>query len=161
MVTLKMSIPRIELRLDTHREMIALLNQQLADTFDLYSQTKQMHQKVKGPHFHQLHELFNKLAGKLADFLDLIAERVTALGGTATARMTSSASRLPEFPPEAIDSLLYLQALATRYGSLAASTRAAIETAAQNGDIGTSDLLTEVSRELDKTLWFLEGYLHR
>jgi starvation-inducible DNA-binding protein len=116
MVTLKMSIPRIDLRLDTHREMIALLNQQLADTFDLYSQRKQMHRKVKGPQFHQLHELFNKLAEKLADFVDLIAERVTALGGTATgtARMASSASRLPEFPPEAIHSLLYVQALATR-----------------------------------------------
>ena len=161
MVTLKISSPRIDLRLDTHQEMIALLNQQLADTIDLYSQTKQMHRKVKGPQFHQLHELFNKLAEKLADFVDLIAERVTALGGTATARMAPSASRLPEFPPEAIDCLLYVQALATRYASLAASTRAAIETAAQNGDLGTSDLLTEVSRELDKALWFLEGYLNR
>ena len=161
MVQLKMSISRIDLRIDTHRQMIALLNQQLAETFDLYSQTKQMHRKVKGRQFHQLHELFNKLTEKLADFVDLIAERVTALGGTATARMASSASRLPEFPSEATDSLLYVQALATRYGSLAASHRAAIETAAQNSDLGTSDLLTEVSRELDKTLWFLEGHPRR
>ena len=63
--------------------MISLLNQQLADTFDLYSQVKQAHWNVKGPQFIALHELFDRLAEELQAYVDLIAERATALGGKA------------------------------------------------------------------------------
>lgn len=80
--------------------MIELLNQQLADAFDLYSQTKQAHWNVKGMHFIQLHELFDSLASSVLEFVDDIAERATALGGYAkgTARMAAHHSRLAEFP---------------------------------------------------------------
>jgi starvation-inducible DNA-binding protein len=152
---------RIDLGLETRQHMIALLNQQLADSFDLYSQTKQAHWNVKGAQFYQLHELFDELAGQLVEHIDQIAERVTALGGVAlgTARMASGASRLPEYPNDATGSLPSVEALATGYASLAATTRSAIDTAAQNGDMATSDLFTEVSRSLDKALWFLEAHL--
>ena len=80
---------RIDLPADVRGGAIALLNQQLADTFDLYSQTKQGHWNVKGMQFFQLHELFDKLAGELDDFVDLLAERVTALGGTVLGRRGS------------------------------------------------------------------------
>ena len=59
--------------------MIGLLNPQLADTMDLYTQVKQAHWNVKGPHFIALHELYDKLAEELEDPIDDIAERVTAL----------------------------------------------------------------------------------
>ena len=52
----------IDLDAETREQMIALLNQQLADTFDLYSQTKQAHWNVKGIHFYPLHLLFDQLA---------------------------------------------------------------------------------------------------
>jgi len=81
---------------------------------------------------------------------------VVAMG---TVRMASAASRLPEYPPEAVEGLQCVKALADRYASLAATTRAAIDTAAEHGDMGTSDLFTEVSRGLDKALWFLEAHL--
>jgi starvation-inducible DNA-binding protein len=45
-----------------------------------------------------------------------------------------------------------------RYANVAATTRAAIDTAEEAKDIGTSDLFTEVSRGLDKALWFLEAH---
>lgn len=152
---------RIDLPSGTREQMIVLLNQQLADTFDLYSQTKQAHWNVKGAQFYPLHELFDKLAEMLAGFVDLIAERATALGGMAmgTTRMAAGASRLPEFPLDAIDSLSCVEALATRYASLAATMRGAIDTAAKQGDMDTSDLFTEASREVDKALWFLEAHL--
>ena len=152
---------RIDLPSDTREVMISLLNQQLADTFDLYSQTKQAHWNVKGAQFFQLHELFDKLAGTLEDFVDLIAERITAMGGAAmgTARMAANASRLPEYPVEVADSMPVVDALAKRYASLSATTRAAIDTAEQLGDMDTSDLFIDVSRELDKALWFLEAHL--
>ena len=161
MLTINMFTTRIDLPSDTREVMISLLNQQLADTFDLYSQTKQAHWNVKGAQFFQLHELFDKLAGTLEDFVDLIAERITAMGGAAmgTARMAANASRLPEYPVEVADSMPVIDALAKRYASLAATTRAAIDTAEQLGDMDTSDLFIDVSRELDKALWFLEAHL--
>ena len=69
---------RNDLAREVRGKMIALLNQQLADTFDLYSQTKQAHWNVKGAQFFQFHELFDKLAEELAGYVDLIAERATA-----------------------------------------------------------------------------------
>jgi starvation-inducible DNA-binding protein len=104
---------------------------------------------------------FDKLAGTLVDFVDLIAERITAIGGAAmgTARMASSTSRLPEYPADIADGMQVVDALAKRYASLAATTRAAIDIAQQSGDMDTSDLFIEVSRGLDKALWFLEAHL--
>ena len=55
--------------------MIGLLNQELADTSDLYSQTKQAHWNVKGIHFYQLHLLFDELAEKRQGEADELAER--------------------------------------------------------------------------------------
>lgn len=139
----------------------ALLNQQLADTFDLQSQTKQAHWNVKGPQFIALHELFDKLAEEMEEHIDDIAERVTALGGTAlgTARLAAAASRLAEYPLDIGDGKQHVAALVQRYAALAATTRAAIETANQKGDVDTADLFTGVSRALDKSLWFLEAHM--
>ena len=94
MTTAQMFETRIDLSAERREKMVAVLNQQLADTFDLHSQAKQAHWNVKGPQFHQLHELFDTLAEQLSGYVDLIAERATALGGTAlgTARMSAAAS---------------------------------------------------------------------
>lgn len=152
---------RIDLSAQTRKKMTDLLNAQLADTFDLFSQTKQAHWNVKGPQFIQLHELYDELAGELLGWVDMIAERATALGGLAlgTAQMAAAATRLPDFPPDTLESLDTVAELADRYAALAASTRAAIDTADEAGDMDTADLFTEVSRGLDKSLWFLEAHL--
>ncbi len=150
----------IDLDGETREQIIALLNQQLADTFDLYSQTKQAHWNVKGAQFFQLHELFDKLAGETLVYVDDIAERATALGGTAlgTARMSAAASRLPEYP-DIVGGQESVAALVERYAALAACTRAAIDVSATLSDGGTADLFTGISRGLDKSLWFLEAHL--
>jgi starvation-inducible DNA-binding protein len=133
----------------------------MADTFDLFSQTKQAHWNVKGPQFIQLHELYDELAAELLGFVDMLAERATAMGGvaTGTVRMASGSSRLLEYPADAFDSMATVSALVERYGDLAASTRKAIDAADAEDDLDTADLFTEVSRALDKALWFLEAHL--
>ena len=140
---------------------VDLLNQQLADTFDLYSQTKQAHWNVKGTDFYQLHLLFDSLAGGVLEFVDTIAERATSLGGVAlgTARMAADNSSLKEYPVDAVDGRSHLEAVAARFAAVANSTRAAIDTADEAGDADTADLLTGVSRGLDKALWFLEAHI--
>lgn len=145
----------------TREQMVTLLNQQLADAFDLYSQTKQAHWNVRGPEFSQLHALFDELADAMRGYVDLIAERVTALGGEArgTARMAAAASRLPEYPTDLAKGMEHVRCLAERYASLAATTRAGIATATEAGDLATADLLSDICRGLDKHLWFLEAHL--
>jgi starvation-inducible DNA-binding protein len=159
--TKSMFSTRNDLAREVRGKMIELLNQQLADTFDLYSQMKQAHWNVKGAQFFSLHELFDKLAAELAGYTDLIAERATALGGLAqgTVRMSAANSQLAECELDVTDSLATVEELAERYAMLAASTRQAIESAEGQGDANTADLFTEVSRGLDKALWFLEAHL--
>ena len=138
---------------------VALLNQALADLSDLYSQAKQAHWNVRGRKFFMLHELFDKLAGMVEAQLDDIAERATALGGEArgTVRMAAHASQLPEWPARIADQDAFTLALTGRFVLAANSVRDAIDAAASLGDADTADLLTGVSRELDKALWFLEA----
>jgi starvation-inducible DNA-binding protein len=157
----KMFSTRIDLSRDLRERMVELLNQQLADTFDLYSQTKQAHWNVKGAQFFPLHELYDKLAAELAGYADLIAERATALGGLArgTVRLAAAQSQLAEYPLDATAGLHTVETLADRFGALANSTWHAIEIAHESGDVASEDLLTEVVRGLDKALWFLEAHL--
>jgi starvation-inducible DNA-binding protein len=151
---------RIDIKTKLRESMSALLNQQLADTLDLYTQVKQAHWNAKGPHFIMLHELFDKLAEDLEGPVDDIAERVTALGGVArgTARNAAARSRLKELGDDFHDHKL-VGALADRYAALAATTRAAIDIAGKEGDADTADLFTGISRGLDKALWFLDAHL--
>lgn len=161
MAKAKLHRTSIDLDSETRQQVIALLNQQLADTFDLYSQTKQAHWNVKGMEFFQLHELFDKLATETLVYVDDIAERVTTLGGTAlgTARMSAATTRLPDYSAETVGSQESVKALVERYAALAASTRAAIDASDDLGDADTADLFTEISRGVDKSLWFLEAHL--
>lgn len=141
--------------------MISLLNQQLANTIDLYSQTKLAHWNVKGMHFIALHELFDTLASNRLAEADMIAERATALGGYAagTVRAAAQRSELPEFPEQITLDKQVAEALAERYAQHGAGVRAAIDTALNDGDQDTADLFIEVSRQVDKDLWFIEAHL--
>jgi starvation-inducible DNA-binding protein len=152
---------RNDLPAEARSRLVVILNQTLATTLDLKTQAKQAHWNVKGMDFLQLHELFDELSTELEEYVDLVAERVTALGGTAmgTARLAAADSVLPEYPFEAVDGPEHVTALADRYGMYAKHLRNAIETTANLGDADTSDLYTEVSRAVDKRLWFLEAHL--
>jgi starvation-inducible DNA-binding protein len=138
-----------------------LLNQNLADAFDLMSQTKTAHWNVKGNDFWQLHKLFDELAAEVLEWVDMVAERVTALGGyaTGTVRMSAANSALPEFPTDITDGMEYVRAVADRLAAYANTSREGIDKTDKLGDVNTADLLTEISRCADKYLYFLEAHL--
>ena len=139
--------------------VIALLNQALADLGDLYSQTKQAHWNVRGKNFYTLHKLFDDVADSAEAHWDDVAERAVQLGGYArgTVRMAAAASSLTEWPVDLPSEAEFVKALAERFAQVANSIRAAIGSAADLGDADTADLFTEISRELDKSLWLLEA----
>ena len=74
---------RNDLPASVRTPIVTLLNNRLADAIDLGTQAKQAHWNVKGPNFIALHELFDQIAEHIEDHVDTLAERITALGGTA------------------------------------------------------------------------------
>ena len=154
---------RIDLGRQARLSLARLLNQRLADMIDLFNQTKHAHWNVKGPEFMQLHELFDGVAERVEEGCDLLAERVVTLGVAAegTTRQSAAASTIGEYDLAAVDGLDHVHALASQVAKLAASIRGAIQQSAELGDPTTADLFTEISRSLDKDLWFLEAHLQK
>ena len=146
---------------ETREKMIATLNSRLADASDLKSQAKQAHWNVKGMSFIALHELFDQVATQAEEYTDLIAERVTILGGTAlgTVRVAASNSTLSEYPLEITDGADHVDALSSALADVGKKVRANIDEANDLGDMDTADLFTEVSRGIDKLLWFVEAHI--
>jgi starvation-inducible DNA-binding protein len=151
---------RNDLAIEVRTAIVELLNARLADTVDLYLQTKHAHWNVKGPNFIALHELFDKLAEGLEDNIDDLAERAVALGGVAEGTIGSIAKRtqLRGYPPNLRDGSAHIDALADGYAAVGKTVRRAIDDAGKLGDADTGDLFTGVSRELDKNLWLLEAH---
>lgn len=152
---------RIDIPEDAREKLVELLNARLADSFDLYSQLKQAHWNVKGPDFIQLHELYDDVAESVLEHVDEIAERATTLGGLAlgTARMAAEATSLDEYPLDAVAGMDTVAVVADRLAAFGASLREAIDAAEELDDMDTADLFTEVSRAIDKHLWFVEAHL--
>jgi starvation-inducible DNA-binding protein len=152
---------KIDISGDKREKLIAMLNARLADASDLKSQAKQAHWNVKGMSFIALHELFDQIATAVKGHIDLIAERVTTLGGTAmgTVRLAAENSSLSEYPHEITDGAAHVDALSTALADFGKSVRKAIDESADLGDQDTADLFTEISREIDKQLWFVEAHI--
>jgi starvation-inducible DNA-binding protein len=145
----------------TRVKAVELLNARLADCIDLQTQTKQAHWNVKGPHFIGLQKLFDKINEDVEDYVDGIAERAVQLGGMAegTARAVAKRSSLAEYPAKAVDGRGHVEALSSALAAFVAAARSAIDQASELGDLDTADLFTEVSRGIDKWLWFVEAHL--
>jgi len=141
---------------------IGLLQQCLADAIDLASQAKQAHWTVKGTNFIALHELFDRIATDVAEYGDLMAERISALGGQAegTVRAAAESSSLARYPLDISASSAHVDALSNALAAFGASARRAIDAAAGIGDQGTADVFTEISRGADKYLWFVQAHAH-
>ena len=152
---------RVDIAAEARTKTVKVLNQHLADAFDLMSQVKQAHWNVKGSDFWQLHKLFDEVAERAAEWVDELAERVTALGGyaTGTVRMAATASTLPELPTDITAGMDYVKAVAERLAAFTNSARQAIDETDKLGDADTADLFTEISRCADKYLYFLEAHL--
>jgi len=145
----------------TRAKAVELLNARLADCIDLQTQTKHAHWNVKGPNFIALHELFDQINEAVEDYVDDIAERAVQLGGVAegTARMVAKLTSLSEYLASAVDGRSHVEALSTALAAFGKAARTAIDQANELGDLDTADLFTEVSRGIDKWLWFVEAHL--
>lgn len=152
---------KIDISKDTREKMVELLNARLADSMDLQSQAKQAHWNVKGMSFIALHELFDQVYEGVVEYTDTIAERVTSLGGTAegTVRVSAQKSTLDQYPLEITDGRDHVDALSSALAAFGKEVRKSIDEADEAGDMDTADVFTEVSRGIDKLLWFVEAHI--
>lgn len=156
----KLHATKIDIPENARGALVSILNARLADAVDLATQLKQAHWNVKGPNFIALHEMFDSIHGEIQVHVDDIAERVTALGGTAlgTAAVAVENSALPAYPLDAESGADHVEAVATALATFGKRVRASIDEAAEIGDADTEDLFTGISRDIDKNLWFVEAH---
>src|SRR4051794_6718901 len=144
----------------TRTKLVELLNARLADAIDLQTQMKQAHWNVKGPQFIGLHELFDKINEEVEDYVDLIAERIVQLGGVAegTARVVAQRTTILDYPTMLITGEEHVAALSDSLAAFGAAARMAVEEMNELEDADSADILTEISRGIDKWLWFVEAH---
>jgi starvation-inducible DNA-binding protein len=149
-----------DLALSKRLELIALMNIRLGCAIDLQMQMKQAHWNVKGPSFIALHELFDKVAEDVESYVDLIAERIVQLGGVAegTVRMSAAVTRLMEYPLDTASGMAHVEVVARALSTFGQSARVTIDEMGELEDAVSVDMFTEISRGIDKWLWFVEAH---
>ncbi len=136
---------------------IDILSRTLPDTIAMTLAVKQAHWNLKGPGFIGVHELLDDVADRLRDGADLMAERIVIMGGTAkgTVETVSKETEIDSYPVDIVALSDHVAALTQRMKSLGETLRKGISDAADAGDDDTADLLTGVSRAVDKDAWFI------
>src|SRR5438128_10487199 len=141
-------------------EAAGLLNRRLADCIDLQTQCKQAHWNVKGPTFIALHKLFDEITGDVQEYADLLAERVVQLGGIAegTVGVVAERSTLVDYPLALSTGAEHVAALSDALAMFGRTVRVGIEEMNELEDAARGEILPEISRGVDKWLWFVQAH---
>ncbi len=138
------------------------LSKLLADSYTLYLKTHNFHWNVKGPMFQTLHLMFEQQYTELATAVDLIAERIRALGhpapGTYSAYSKLSTIRETDGVPEALE---MVKQLVEANEAVIRTARAAVSLAEDVSDQATADLGTQRLQLHEKTAWMLRSLLEK
>lgn len=154
--------PAIDIGIDdkSRKQISEALGALLADTYTLYLKTHAFHWNVEGPMFNTLHEMFMTQYTELWGALDLIAERIRALGFPAPGtyqefgKLTSIEETVGV--PEAME---MVRILVKGHEAVARTARKAFPVAEKGGDESTVDLLTQRLQVHEKTAWMLRSLL--
>jgi starvation-inducible DNA-binding protein len=153
---------RIALARRACEEIIASLNQILADTMTLRDLYRKHLWQASGPAFYSLHLVFDKHHGEQEDLTDIVAERIQALGGTPIVMAADVAeTTILRRPPRSREApAIQLMRLADAHERVLAFMRNAAHRAAELGDDGTHDVLVDdVIRINEEQSRFVRGHL--
>lgn len=138
------------------------LNQVLADTITIAQMYKKHHWQMTGPTFYQLHLLLDTHFEKQLELIDLIAERIQALGGVAIAMPHDVAehTRIERPPIDREEVPVQLSRLLEAHEVILKEAHEFAKAADESGDDGTNDLLvSNVIRTNEPQVWFLAEHL--
>ena len=142
------------------KAIAAGLSRVLADSYTLYLKTHNFHWNVTGPMFQPLHLMFETQYNELALAVDLVAERIRALGvvapGTYKQFIALSAIKEDDGIPKAQD---MIRRLVEAHETVARTARSVFKTAESASDQPTCDLLTQRMQVHEKTAWMLRSLL--
>jgi starvation-inducible DNA-binding protein len=145
---------------DDRRQIAEGLSRLLADTYTLYLKTHNFHWNVTGPMFQTLHLMFETQYNELWTSVDLIAERVRALGYFVPATYAKfgqlSSIKEDEGVPPAEE---MIRSLVNGHEAVARTARTVLEAAERAHDVPTADLLTARLQTHEKTAWMLRSLL--
>ncbi len=146
---------------DVRMKSIDILNKHLAAAIDLHAQVKQAHWNVRGAGFMAVHLLFDTISGEVEEWSDMLAERAGQFGSTAhgTVQVVAKNSFLVPYPLGIAPVKDHIFAIASALAAFGQSTREAISLCDDNDDPATADLFTEITRGIDKQLWFVESHI--
>ena len=132
----------------------------LADTYTLYLKTHNYHWNVTGPMFQTLHLMFEQQYNELALAVDLIAERIRALGSPAPGsyREFGELSSIPE-DTDSPDATEMIRRLVAGQESVVRTARRVFPVVDRAHDEPTADLLTQRMQVHEKTAWMLRSLL--
>lgn len=146
---------------ETQREAVCrMLQALLADEFVLYTKARNYHWNVVGPHFRDLHKLFEEQYEALDDIVDEVAERIRALGGLSPGTLEEfrKLTRLSEKPGHVPPAKEMVRNLALDHEALIRQLRQDIPVVQdQHGDVGTADFLTGLMERHEKYAWMLRA----
>jgi starvation-inducible DNA-binding protein len=136
------------------------LSRLLADTYTLYLKTHNFHWNVTGPMFQTLHLMFETQYNELALAVDLIAERIRALGfpapGTYADFAKLSSIKEPKGVPQAED---MIRELVAGQEAVVKTARSVFPLVDKVNDEPSADLLTQRMQVHEKTAWMLRSLL--
>jgi starvation-inducible DNA-binding protein len=141
------------------KKVAGALEQVLTDTYALYAKTHGYHWNVEGPRFSQLHLLFETQYNELWAALDLMAERIRALGHYAPSGESIAGKTVIKTDASVPNEDGMLANLASGNEAVVKAARAALETAEEAGDQATADLMTERVAAGEKAAWMLRAHI--
>ena len=144
-----------------HRQKLAdELSRLLADSYTLYLKTHNFHWNVTGPMFQTLHVMFEEHYTELALAVDLIAERIRALGFPAPGSYAAYACLSSVVDTDGVPSALEMvKLLVEAHETVIRTARQAVNAAEETGDQATADLGTQRLQIHEKTAWMLRSLL--
>lgn len=130
----------------------------MADTYTLYLKTQNYHWHVKGPYFKSMHELFEVQYKELAEAIDLIAERIRALGhqAPATYKEFEQLRHIKDGDATKTGNEMIIE-LAHDNEILVNDLKKALASAQKEGDEGTVTLLGDRLAAHEKAIWMLNS----
>jgi len=157
----KTKAPRLETQTDLSGnavpEIAAALNGLVADSFVLYTKTKNFHWHVSGPHFRDYHLLFDEQATEIFASIDELAERVRKLGARTVHSLGEIASlaSIKENDSDYVSPDDMLTELMNDTKQVIKRMRAAHDIADKHEDIATASILENFVDQAEKRNWFL------
>ena len=146
---------------NARKTAIEVLSARLSDSIAMLLALKQAHWNIKGPNFIAIHELLDDVYERLEGHVDAMAERIQMLDGVAkgTAEHVSDASSIEAYPLDLTSSADHVKAVSERMRDLGGKVREGIEATESAGEADAADILTNLSRDLDQDLWFIQSHL--